>query len=75
MHMMSRKELSSKEMDTLRRCRTPTVVLTANGEVHTHEEAHVFVHDFNLFRNHAITRGNANSPIARQALRRPRILP
>ena len=27
----------------------PTVVLTANGEVHTHEEAQVFVHDLNQF--------------------------
>ena len=31
--------------------RTPTVVLTANGEVHTHEEAQVSVHDPNLFVN------------------------
>ena len=27
----------------------PTVVLTANGEVHTNEEAQVYVHDLNLF--------------------------
>ena len=45
MHMMSKKELSSGEMDTVKRSRTPTVVLTANGEVHTQEEAQVFVHD------------------------------
>ena len=45
MHMMIKKELSSKELDTLRRSRTPTVVLTANGEVHTNEEAQVLVHD------------------------------
>ena len=36
-------------MGTVVRSRTPTVVLTANGEVHTHEEAQVFVHDLNLF--------------------------
>ena len=41
MHMMNKKELSSDELDTLRRSRNTTVVLTANGEVHTHEEAHV----------------------------------
>ena len=29
--------------------RNPTVVLTANGKVHTHEEAQVFVHDPNPF--------------------------
>ena len=36
-------------MDTLRRFRTSIVVLTAKGEVHTHEEAQVFAHDLNLF--------------------------
>ena len=46
MHMMSKKKESrSGEMDTVKRSRTPTVVLTANGEVQTHEEAQVFVHD------------------------------
>ena len=49
MHMMSKKEISSEEMGTVERSRNPTVVLTANGEVHTHEEAHVFVHDLNQF--------------------------
>ena len=49
MHMMSKKELSSGEVWTVKRTRTPTVVLTANGEVHTNEEAHVFVHDLNQF--------------------------
>ena len=49
MHMMSKRDLSSEEMDTVKRFRTPTVVLTANGDVHTHEEAQVFVHDPNLF--------------------------
>ena len=47
--MMSKKDLSSEEVDTLRRSRTPTVVLTANGEVHSNEEAQVYVHDLNLF--------------------------
>ena len=42
-------DLSSEELETLRRSRKPTVVLTANGEVHTNEEAKVFVHDLNLF--------------------------
>ena len=48
MHMMRTKDLSSHELDTLRKSRNPhTVVLTANGEVHTKEEAQVFVHDLN----------------------------
>ena len=49
MHMMSKKELSSEALWTVQRSRTPTVVLTANGEAHTYEEAQVFVHDLNLF--------------------------
>ena len=48
-HMMSKKESSSEEMDIVKRSRTPTVVLTASGEVHTDEEAQVLVHDPNLF--------------------------
>ena len=39
MHMLSKKDLSSDEMDTLRRSRNPTTVVTANGEVQTNEEA------------------------------------
>ena len=39
MHMLSKRELSSAEMDTLRRSRTPVTVVTANGEVQTTEEA------------------------------------
>ena len=49
MHMLSKKDLSADEMDTLRRSRTPTTVGTANGEVQTIEEAQVFVHDLDLF--------------------------
>ena len=49
MHVMSNRELSSEEMGTFRRSRNLTVVLTANGEVQTHEEAQVFVHDVNQF--------------------------
>ena len=49
MHMLSKKELSSGELETLRKSRNPRVVPTANGAVHTHEEAQVFVHDLILF--------------------------
>ena len=48
-HMTSKKDLSSDELGTLRRSRNPTVVLAFNGEVHTNEEAQVFVHDLSLF--------------------------
>ena len=39
MHMMSEKDVSSDELDTLRRSRNPTTVVTANGEVQTNEKA------------------------------------
>ena len=43
--MLSRKDLSSAELETLQRSRNPTTVSTANGEVQTNEEAH----DLELF--------------------------
>ena len=49
MHMLSKKVLSSDELDTLERCRDSTVVVTANGEVQTNEEAQEKVHDLDLF--------------------------
>ena len=45
MHMLSKKDLSSRELDTLKRSRSPLTVVTANGEVQTNEEAQVYVHD------------------------------
>ena len=38
MHMISKKDLNSAEMDTLTKSCSPTTVITANGEVQTHEE-------------------------------------
>ena len=49
MHTLSKKDLSSEELETLRKSRTSTVVLTADGEVHTNEEAQVSVYDLGLF--------------------------
>ena len=43
MHMISKKDLSNAEMETLTKSCSPTIVITANGEVQTHEEAIVFV--------------------------------
>ena len=37
MHMISKKDLSKAEMDTLTKSCSPTIVITANGEVQTHE--------------------------------------
>ena len=48
MHMLSKSEFSSEEMHTLMRSTTPTVVITANGEVEN-EETQVYVQDLGLF--------------------------
>ena len=37
MHMISKKDLNSAELDTLTTSRSPTTVITANGEVQTHD--------------------------------------
>ena len=49
MHMISKKDLSNAEMDTLTKSRSPTKVKTANGEVQTHEEAIVYVKELDIF--------------------------
>ena len=43
MHMISKKDLSDAEMDSLTKSCSPTIVITANGEVQTHEDATVYV--------------------------------
>ena len=45
MHMTGKKDLSDAEMDTLTKSCSPTIVITANGEVRTHEESTVYVKD------------------------------
>ena len=49
MHMLSMKYKSSGELETLRNSRNPTTAVTANEEVHTNDEAQVYVHDLDLF--------------------------
>ena len=49
MHMSSKKDLNDAEMDTLTKSCSPTMVITANGEVQTHEEATVYVKELNMF--------------------------
>ena len=43
MHMISEKDLNSAELETVTTSRSPTTVITANGEVQTNEEATVYV--------------------------------
>ena len=49
MHMISKKDLSDALMDTLTKSCSPTIVITANGEVQTHEEATVYVKELDIF--------------------------
>ena len=49
MHMISKKDLSDAEMDTLTKSCSPTIVITASGEVQTHEEALVYVKELGIF--------------------------
>ena len=49
MHMISKKDLSKAEMDTLTKSCSPTIVITANGEVQTHETATVYVKELVIF--------------------------
>ena len=47
MHMISKKDLSKAEMDTLTTS-SPTTVTTATGKVQTHEEATVYVKELGI---------------------------
>ena len=49
MQMVSRKDLNSPKLETVRMCKNPTTVVTANGKVLTKEEATVHVRDLDLF--------------------------
>ena len=49
MYMISKKDLNSVELETVTTSRSPTTVITANGEVQTHEEATVYVKELDIF--------------------------
>ena len=49
MHMISKKDLINAEMDTLTKSCSPTIVITANGEVQTHKKAILYVKELDLF--------------------------
>ena len=49
MHMINKKDLNSAEMDSLTKPCSPTIVITAHGEVQTHEEATVDVKELDIF--------------------------
>ena len=49
MHTISKKDLNPAEMDILTKSCSPTIVITANGEVQTHVEATVYVRELDIF--------------------------
>ena len=49
MHMVSKKDLNSAELETMRISRNLATVMTANGEVQTREESTVYVKELDLF--------------------------
>ena len=49
MHMISKKDLSDAEMDTLTKSCSLSIVVTVYGEVQTHEEARVYVKELGKF--------------------------
>ena len=49
MHKVSRRNVNSAELETVRVSKNPTTVVTANGDVPTKEEATVYVKELDLF--------------------------
>ena len=68
MHMISKKDLDSVELESVTTSRSLTTV-TANGEVQTHEEATVYVKELDKFLTMKVLEEYASSFTARKALR------
>ena len=60
-HVVSEKDPNSAESETMRTSRSPTTVMTANGEVQTREEATVNVKQLNLFVKVMLLEENSRS--------------
>ena len=64
-----KKDLSDAEMDTLTKSCSLAIVITANGEVQTHEEAIVYVKELDIFLTMKVLENTPAVFIARKALR------
>ena len=69
MHMISKKDLSGAELETLMKSCSPTIVITANGEVQMHEEAIVVCQGIGYILDNESPREHVSSIVARKALR------
>ena len=70
MHVVSKKDLHSAELETMRISRNPATVMTANGEVQTREEAKVCVKQLDLLSKLCFSKKHTRSSFTRDALRR-----
>ena len=61
MHVVSEKDLDSAELETMRTSRSPTTVMTANGEVRTNKEATENVETIGLIRQCYASSRNSGS--------------
>ena len=73
MHMISKKDLSDAEMDTLTKSCSRTIVTTANGDVQAHEEAIVYVKELDIFLTMKVLDNTPAVIVARKALRWKRV--
>ena len=74
MHMLSRKDLNSAELETVRVSKSPTTVVAASGEVQTKEEATVCAcQRIGFIRDSKASRRYAGRSLTRKTLRRSRI--
>ena len=71
--MLSRKDLNSAELETVRVSRNSTAVKTAGGEVQTNEEATVYVKGLDLFVTVLLLEDTPSVPSLGKTLRRLRI--
>ena len=69
MHMISNKDLYSAGLETVTTSRSPTTVITADGEVQTHEEATVYIEELGVFLTMKVLEDTPAVFIARKALR------
>ena len=68
MHMISKKDLNSVQLETVTTSRSSTTVITANGEVQTNKGGHSLCQRIEFFVDYESPREHANSLVARKAL-------
>ena len=66
MHVVSKKDLKSAELKTMRTSRSPTTVMTANCEVQTKEDATVYVKQLDFLENPVPERSGSTSEESRR---------